>query len=298
MLRYVAATTLAVLALTVSQGCSMLTKAEEQRAVQNKQQVVELLNSFANNISQDDWQSAAKLISPAVNPEKAQKLTRKAKMASWLALYTGYELDARATVEDFGDDTWLTEKVKLEVPATNAKKTKWEDIFTVIKSEDDGWALLDYKLRKPLEGEALDLPEEHRKEIASIASWVLQQLKNDKPEKVLARLPRRTSSHYRQAKQSWWSSLFSSAGTHWLGDDLKRATEVNVQHWPDPENSLPVAFIGEGHVVVTYDIPYTWPEGGIGQTDDLRTEMFVVKTSDGWKLIMVRFYGKAIPESL
>lgn len=299
MSRYLIAGLLALVTLTSAQGCSMfMTREETEKAEQNREQVVELLNSFADRVAQDDWKGAAELLSPAVRPEKEQALRREARMASWLALYTGYELEARDTVDGYSLSTWLQDRVELEVSATNEARVKWEDMFTVISAGDEGWKLVDFKLREPLEGEALDLPEEDRKEVAEVASWVLQQLQNDKYEKVLGRLPRRRSTHYRKAKQSWWQSLFSDAGIMWLGDDLKRVTELNVQHWPDPERSLPVAFVGEGHVVVTYDIPYTWPEGGIGQTDDLRTEMFMVKTPEEWKLIMVRFYGKAITESL
>lgn len=298
MARYAIAGLLAVLALTVAQGCTMLSKAEMEQAQQNREQVVQLLNSFADNIAQDDWKAAVELLSPGVRAEREQVIHRQIRVATWLAFYTGYELEARETVEGYDISAWLQEKVQLEVPATNAAKIKFEDRFTVVNAKDDGWKLLDVKLQKPLRGEALDLPEEHRKEVAEITAWVLDKLKNDKPEKVLARLPRNTSTHYRRGEQSWWASWFSGPGTHWLGDDLKRVTELNVQHWPNPERSLPTAFIGEGHVVVTYSIPYTWPEGGIGQTDDLKTEMFMVKTPEEWRLMMIRFYGKAIPESL
>lgn len=289
---------LTILVLAFTQGCRTLTKAEQEQAEKNRRQAVELLNSFADAVANDDVESAGDCLAPGVSPSKRSRLERRIAIATWLELYTGYELEAQKAAAWTDADEWLEREVRLWVPAANRQGVEFEDGFTLAPTQGGEWGMVDFSLQEPLVGEAVDLPEEDREKVKALVGWVIEQLQGDAPERVLGRLPQTDSAQLRPVTRTWWEWLTGARPqTRWIHDDLSRMMEFHILHWPDPDQSLPVAYVGEGQVMVFYDIPYVWPQGGITRTDELRVEMFLRRGLKGWKLDLLRLYGKGIPGS-
>ena len=111
-------------------------------------------------------------------------------------------------------------------------------------------------------------------------------------------LPKGKGLRYRKAKRSFWRSLLGGQPRRYsIDEDLQIMREFTILTWPDPAKELPLAFVAPGTVVACYDVPYVWFEGGVTERDNLRMEIFLGWRQDRWELLLLRLYGKGIPDS-
>jgi len=159
-----------------------------------------------------------------------------------------------------------------------------------------GWALNDFLLKEPLPAEAVDLPEPDREQVRQMVKLFFSRLKEGKATEIFVSLPNEIGAQYRVGTRSMWQKIFGDGGEPYcILNDLKRVLEFDVQNWPDPDRYLPTAYVSALEVVVIYDVPYVWPEGGIYKEDNLRIEIFLRKKKGGWNYRVLRLYAKGIP---
>ena len=275
-------------------GCTSLTTQQREEVKTAQQQAVKTLNAFAEAVAADDVPAAMEQVSTGVPAGRKGTLTTQVRRATWLSAYTGYSLAAEEAVMDIDEDAWLSGNVRRTLVASNSRGNSFEDTFELGKT-DAGWKLTDFKLNKPIQGEDVDLPEEHRKVVAEKISKVINQMKAGDYAYIFTSLPER--ARLRQPKYSWWQSLIGSVPQPIsIYSDLLQFDSLDVHRWPDPSTELPAAYVSTNAVMVIYTIPYSWPERGI-MDDQLQMETLMARQKGEWKMLLLRFYGEGIPGS-
>jgi len=279
-------------------GCATLSEADLCRAEGARLEAAQQLEFFAKAVAEDDVVTAASLLAARVPPQERSRLENTLRKASWLEMYTGYTLDAAGAVSHKSARAWLGGEVELSVPAANARGLEFKDQFCLAKTAH-GWAVVDFALHEPLLGEEVDLPREDKEKVRARVKWVFDRLRMKKPEQVFASLPRENASRWRTGSLSFWRRLVGGRRTvRCILDDLVMVTKFDILRWPDPDRYLPTAYMSLAEVLLVYDVPYVWPQGGISQEDNLRIEIFLRKRNEQWEYHMIRFYARGIPDSL
>ncbi len=293
MLRAKTAAAFVLIVLLVAGGCASPTPAELESAGSARHRVVEMLDGFSAAIRNKDARAAMAFVDPEAVPARKALFKAALDEAVWMARYTGYRTEAEQAASSLSPRALARGRAEMKVWASNTAGERFREKHPLVCRAGE-WFLADVPLRRPVRGEPLDPPPEEAEKIRRVLRPVVESLKGGRPEEVMAALPAERSAYYRRAGRR---ATRAGSQQRSIYDDLRTMGEFEVLNWPDPESDLPLAFVGLAAVVVCYDIPYSWPEGGIYEADNLRMEIFFVRKRGRWELHLLRLYGKGIPGS-
>ena len=279
--------------LVLLAGCAAPTEAELASHAASQQEIAVLIDQFAQAVRDKDPEAASAMLGVDLNPSQRAVATVSIREATWLRLYTGYTPDSEAAAKRLSMGAARKGVAQLKVGATNADGTSFTDRFMFVRRLGK-WVLANARLQQPLVGEELDLPPDVREKIRPVVKNVMQSFRQRAFTRIVTLLPAERDAYYRKPRPSFWQRLFGSYAEYSLYDDLERVRGFEVLHWPDADKELPLGFLGPTYVVAVYDVPYTWPEGGIDRPDNLRVELFVLCKHGEWRLHRLKLYAKGL----
>lgn len=280
-------------------GCAGPTPQDLAAAARGREQAARLLGTFAVAVRLDAPELVPPLLAPTLGEGKARELERQVEGVIWLRRYTGYALDAEGALADAGWRKWREGPVRLKVPCTNADGQRFEDEFE-LTMVDRQWRIRDFRLSRPREGDALDLPDAVADQVWPQVRSILNNMKEGHVSDVYYQLPDKPACRYRPPKLSWWERLLGRGPGGWLNiyRDLDRMKRFIVsEHWPEPQDARDLVRVPPDRFMAVYEVPYVWPEGGIEQTDTLRIELVFRNVGDTWTFYTLRLSCAGIPYS-
>jgi len=284
-----------IVALLAVAGCAAPTQAEIAQHAEAQKEIAGLINEFAEAVRSKDAHAAAEVFGSEMYPTQRAIAELELRQSIWLRLYTGYKPDAGEAAAKVSFRAVRKGVAELKVPATNDDQLHFVDRYTFAR-RGEIWDLVAVKLQEPLVGEDLDPPQDVTEKIRAVVKPVMKSIENKTPTRIMTSLPPERTAHYRVIERTFWQKLLGAyPGEYGLYEDLELVNQFEVLRWPNPDEEMPLGFIGPTYVVVAYDIPYTWPEGGIHRPDILCVELFLVCKKEEWRMHRVRLYGKGIP---
>ena len=149
-------------------------------------------------------------------------------------------------------------------------------------------------LAQPEPGMMVSPGEEVRREIAEVSARVMELLREQKPGQLHMMLPEGRNTQYVQTRPKFWSRVLGTAPSRvsivQLIEEVFEPLEVT--EWPDPLEDMTVLYEGKGRLAGLYEIPHNWPDSPAG-SGMMELEVHVYKSTSGWKLHTLRFYGDA-----
>ncbi len=292
-----ASSTLALALAVLAAGCAGLSPADKERAEAERLRVGEALSSFTEAIRSKDAAAALALVDPLLPDEDKARLNRAITEAVWLRYYTGYRLEAEPALASLGRRALLKGRVKLKAMARNSLEDSFKDKY-VLARRGESWFVASASLESPVEWEVADPPPADKEQIREQLQVILDSLRNRRGARLIAMLPPQEYAKHRLSTPSLWERLTGREPTRLsVYEDLLLTREFEFLRWPDLEAELPLAYVSPAVIVGCFDLPYTWPQGGIYATDMLRLEAFLTRKDGRWSLHKLRLYGRAIPGS-
>ena len=283
------------LGLLVLAGCAAPTEAERAGYAAAQTRIAGLISDFGEAVSKKDAAAAAAVLGPQVSPTDRAVAQVSFREAVWLRTYTGYKPDAQKAAARLSWRRFRKGLAALDVAATNAEGQTLTDRYMFVRHAGN-WELAGVSLQQPVTGADLDLPAAEAEKIRAVVKPVMLAIRNDTFTRIMTALPPERDAHYRTTELSFWDKLLDAEAQEYsLYYDLELVRQFEVLHWPDFDKELPLAFLGPTYVAACYDIPYTWPQGGVDRPDTLRIRVFVISKQDKWYLHRLRLYGKGIP---
>jgi hypothetical protein len=250
---------------------------------------------FSDAVRNKDIDSALMVLDPYMGGGQLADLKRRLKVAMRLRLYRDYKPNWDEAVRKISDRDLEDGRVTITVTAENSDGFEFLDRYGFVDRRD-GWFISGLRLQKPLKGEELDLPEDEEKEIRRVLREVFKHLKEGKAGWFMSNSKGDKGNLYRYGKRSFWGGITGAEPARYsIYEDFARLEEFNIAKWPDIGEKLPLAYLGFSGLVACYDVPYSWPAGGI-YDGILRIEIFFSLRGGEWVYEMIRFHGEGIPE--
>ncbi len=288
---------LPVLLIGLTVGCAAPTVQNLQVAEQGREEAGRLLSAFGEAVRQDSPHLVEPLLAPTLSRGKAREILNCTEAVVWLRRYTGYKIDAEAVLRGVGWRKWESGAFWVKVPCTNSMGRRFKDRFALARV-DGQWSIYDLELTGPRSGDALDPPEEVRKQLWPKIQVILDNMREGHISEIFYELPEEDACRKRSPKLSWWRRLLRlSPGSQGIYDDLERLEEFLISDWPLAEEVYGLAYVPTRGIMAVYQVPYVWPEGGIREADILRIQIVFMKSGETWTFYTLRLSGKGIPYS-
>jgi hypothetical protein len=283
-------------ACAAAAGCVAPTPDELEAVESARAQAVVLLKQFEEVVRSGD---PAKL-EPILSPQRTTRLKLlelQVVQANWLESYRGYELDAEKALAATDWQIWLNRRVRTTVPGYNIYGEVVQDKFEFLNIKDKWW-ISDFQLQRPEVGDVLDPPDSVKRELQPVAAQILEHLKTGGTIPIMYMLPKDAASRIRKPRATFWERLFSGGIPDFIPifDDLETVEFLSVVKWPEPDELTYGYAEGDG-IMAVYEVPYSWPDGGVTEPDIMRVEVVFLRRPEGWLLRTVYLVGEAFPWS-
>lgn len=281
-----------IICFVVLTGCA---GGPDKGAIAGRGAIRDVGVEFSDAVKSKDIDSALMVLDPHMGAGQLAGLQRQLKIAMRLRLYRDYNPDWEEAVKKISDRDLKDGRVTLTVMVENSDGFKFRDIYGFVNRRN-GWFISGLRLQKPLKGEELDLPENEENEIRMTLREVFKHLKEGKAGWFTSSRKEDSRSLYRYGKRPFWEKIIGAEPPRYsIYEDFDRLEEFTIAKWPDVGEKLPLAHLGFGGLVACYDVPYSWPAGGI-YDGILRVEIFFSLREGEWVYEMIRFHGEGIPE--
>lgn len=247
-----------------------------------------LLASYAAGMSAKDADAVLELI-----PERIREALRhRVAEASWLSVYSGYEIEAEAAVEKVSWKKWRDGAVRVRAFTDNAYGERARETFELRRVQRK-WYLAGLPLAEVFPGAELDPPAAVKDQLRPLVAKYILALAESNAGVIHVALPK--EAQYRASRRTFWQRVtFTRSRRIAIADDVRQLKQLNIRSWPDADKSLPIYYAAPGKLMVHYQVPYNWPQEGINELDTLDVMMVFQQAKDGWELARFILQGKAI----
>jgi hypothetical protein len=281
-----------ILVALLAGGCRTPVRPEPELLEQDRRQVTQTLQVFAEALRAKDPEALQGVLMPGLPSDRVVILMTRLAQASWLPRYSGYRL-AESPAADVSDRELAEGAVRLKVPATNEAGERLKDLVHLARTRD-AWWIRDLELRQPSPGDRVEPPQEVVAAIREELTPLMENLKGGHVWYIWGELPKEGSSRFRRRKKSILLGLFSTKQVVSIHHDLEIVKQLDFISWPDPADPLELEYLGPGAIAACYDLPYSWGTGP--QPELLHVEFTFVHKLEGWEFYRVDFSGKVIPK--
>ena len=285
---------LACVTILAAAGCAMPEPADLEYAESARRQVGEMLGGFARAIRNDDAAAAMSFVDPQMPEARRLRLERALGQVVWMTRYTGYEPDVEQAASSVSWHALKRGQAEVRVPYRGASGEKYEDRYLVVRREDRWFVGSLPRLPKMRAGEQVDPPEEEARRIRREVKFVFDNLKEGRPGRVYAALPKEDTDSSVLEGAALGALLGGGASVYSVYEDLQIMQGFEIRNWPDPDKELPLVRLAPTVLIARYNIPYTWAQGGIYTTDNLRFDIYLVYNRGTWRLQRIRLAAKGL----
>ncbi len=285
-------------ALVFLVGCASMSPAQVEAAREAREGALELVERFAAALREGTPAEMHSLLASSVSPSPAMHLTVQFQQASWLPGYSAYQPSAEEVGAGMDAEDLLTGRVELKLPAPryHGEETTEAPVLELVK-EPEGWAVANFRLDQPEEGDRVDPPAEVRAALRRQTEPIMRALREGRIGDVYYALPDKRECHYRLPEVSFLEGLFGGPGPMSIYTDLEIFKELRFINWPASGQPLEVVYLSPGVVAVAYQIPYIWHGAPAEEPEMLDLKLIFNKHGGKWVFQRMRMSGKAIPYS-
>ncbi len=268
-------------------GCATSTPADLEYAQSARRLVAETLEGFAKAMSSDNTAAAMSFVDPQMPEARKLRLERALGQISWMTRYSDYNPDIEAGVASLNWQALKRGFAEVRLYCQKGPKQRYEDRYVVVR-RGERWFVGGMQMPKIRSGEPVDPPEEEARSIRQQVKFVFDNLKEGRPGRVYAAMPKEDLSSPVLQDLALGLVTGGREPIYSVYEDLQIMQGFEIRNWPDPDRELPIIFLAPTVLVARYNIPYTWAEGGIYTTDNLRFDIYLVYDRGTWKLSRLR----------